>query len=233
MARMACLLLFVLAIPSIPACHAPLSGVATGVSDCPAERSSTDPEALIDQLADSRMITGISSDADRKAKVRVDRATEQLTRLGTAAFPALIAHRDDQRYSHTIIRAFSGSRSGKESPLRSIDYTVGGTCVDIIARQLNPGDEYPDRDFIPACVPPAKLPNWWAARSSKSLVDLQKEAVQWRIENEKKCVGSDGVLPEDAKYRLERLEAKYRSLTLEKSANTEPPQSPAARDHLR
>lgn len=233
MARMACLLLFVLAIPSVPACHAPLSGVATGISDRPTERSRPDPESLIDQLADSRMITAVSSDADRQVQARVDRATEELTRLGTIAFPALIAHRDDQRYSRTIVRAFSGSRSGKESPLHSIDYTVGSTCVEIIAKQLNPGDEYPDRDFIPACVPPAKLPEWWAARSSKSLIDLQKEAVQWRIAEEKKCAGPDGVLPQDAQLRLESLEAKYRSLAFEKSANNGPPQSPAAPDHLR
>ena len=71
-------------------------------------------------------------------------------------------------------------------PPSALDYSVGETCVEIIAGQLNAGSKYRScHDYIPDGVPAGKLPEWWKARSSRSLAELRKEALEWTIAYEK------------------------------------------------
>jgi hypothetical protein len=165
------------------------------------EEPSREIGALIDELA------GDGSDPLKKLDT-VNGAIEQLTCLGTAAFPLLIEHRNDLRYSH-FVRALNGP----PGRVTGGDATVGVTCVQVIAGQLNAGHAYCGcQNYISDAVSDEKLPEWWKARSTKSLSDLRKESLEWTIAREKKVASNDGIYGECAKDRLKALEADYRAL---------------------
>ena len=177
-----------------------------------------DPERLTDQLVNDHPIGKIRT-LDQQRQARVDKATAKLICLGIAAFPALVAHRNDARYSHTFVGSFN---EGPLEPPLALDYSVGETCVEIIARQLNAGSKYLGcRDYIPYGVPVSKLPEWWKARSSRSLAELRKEALEWTIAREKTQLLSPSAISRDcAAYRLKGLEAELR--TLDKQRKMQP-----------
>jgi hypothetical protein len=169
-----------------------------------------DPEALVEQLADKRLIRGWSQASDEKTEARIERATQELIRRGTTAFPALIAHRNDQRFSHKTHRIM-GNPSLSEAEFRST--TVGAICVDVIVRQVNPDHSEFGPDFIPDCVPVDKLPEWWSVRSSKSFSELHREAVEWTIAAEKRRAlrnRAHSLFVRESQDRISLLEAKLR-----------------------
>lgn len=130
-----------------------------------AQKPVVDPEKLIDQLADTPAERARGEPAAMLDRVRHTR--EQLESMGTAAFPALIAHRDDQRFSHRTPPT-GNRRNGSAEP-----WTVGDTCIAILVQQISPGHNYKGSvSFIPGIVSKDALPEWWRARTSKSLTAL-------------------------------------------------------------
>ena len=132
-----------------------LAAFSTGGPSTAAENSGKEdavaaPERIIDQLANEHPI-GKARTLDKQRQARVDEATAKLIHLGAAAFPALVAHRDDKRYSYTFVGSFN---EGPLDPPSVLDYTVGDACIQIIARQLNAGSMYLGcRDYTRALVP--------------------------------------------------------------------------------
>ena len=165
-----------------------------------AQNAPPDPESLISRLASTQQQLGT------QVPPRVDQARAQLTALGTTAFPALIAHRNDRRYSYSI--EGKGLFNYGPNQVVRIDTTVGRICVQVIAGQLFVGNEYQGCiQFIPDVVSEKALPEWWKARSSKSLPELRKEALEQTIAEEKRRIPEGGITGDCAKHRVEELEA--------------------------
>ncbi len=193
-----------------------------------AQNAPPDPESLISGLASTQQQLGT------QAPPRVDQATAQLTALGTTAFPVLIAHRNDRRYSYSI-EGKGFYNYGPDQVVR-IDTTVGQICVQVIAGQLFVGHEYQGCvQFIPNVVSEKTLPDWWKARSSESLSELRKEALEQTIAEEKRRIPKGGITGDCAKDRVKELEADLRAMQSSKGqpANSQQPQSPASPGQLR
>ena len=77
-------------------------------------------------------------------------------------------HRSDSRYSQSYVPP-SASLVAREGEKMWSNKTVGDVCVEIIANHLNAGEQYKCcHYYVPECVSPERLPQWWSARSSKS-----------------------------------------------------------------
>jgi hypothetical protein len=142
---------------------------------------------------------------------RVYGVTEQLKSLGTAAFPALIAHRDDDRFSHYTPPTGSSQAPGDRN---SEPWTVGRTCMAIVIQQISPGHEYKGSvTVIPGIVGKDALPEWWKTRSSLSLTALRKEVIEQVLakERHKATAGNH-----HAADRVKALEADLASLRSDK-----------------
>jgi hypothetical protein len=183
--------------------------------EAPAQNAPPDPESLVSRLAGSRMPDNHKPGSfvlELPIDPQVAQAKQRLRALGTAAFPALVAHRDDRRYSHTT----GGSAYANVAPgvFVRIDKTVGDTCIEIIAVQLCPGHEYQgSSNFIPDALSKENLPRWWSVRASKSLTDLRKEALEWTIAEERRRSTKGGAWGIAAKHRADELEADLRAMT--------------------
>ena len=189
-----------------------------------AQTAPLNPESLINDLAGSRA-TG-NERLSTRLPAHVAKARAELITLGTAAFPALIAHRQDQRYSHTI----GGKGLLNYGPGRAvrIDKSVGKTCIEILAVQFDEDHEYQGCvNYIPDVVPEKDLPEWWSARSSKSLAELRKEALEQTIAEERRRGRQDN--DQLAKDRADELEADLRAMhsNEKQPAKSRQPQSPA------
>lgn len=187
--------------------------------------SGTTPESLISRLVANRA-TGNQQSSPQEPPLPLNpqaaQTIQQLQALGTAAFPALIAHRNDQRYSYSIVG--EGLYNYGPGEVVRIDKTVGDICVEVIARQLYVGQEYQGCvQFIPNVVPEKDLAEWWSARSSKSLSELRKEAMEQTISVEKRRIPLGGITGDCAKNRVEELEADLRGM---KSNGGQPATSP-------
>ena len=115
-------------------------------------------------------------------------AVYRLYRYGKAAFPYLIEYLDDGRPSNTALKA-------------KLPITVAGTCIDIIEGMIfNLPDDYPitfgrmgsdgKNHRRPLTTGPElfnsrTIEAWLEERNDKRLIDLQIEALQWLIEQEK------------------------------------------------
>ena len=196
-----------------------------------------DPESLIGCLAGNRA-TGSQQSNPQTPPLSLDpqaaQAIQQLQTLGTAAFPALIAHRNDRRYSYSIVgKGLFNYGPGEDV---RIDKTVGDICVQVIARQLYVGHEYQGcAKIIPHSLSEKNLSEWWSARSSKSLSELRKEALEWTIAEEKRRIQRGGIMGDCAKDRVGELEADLRAMRSneQQPANSQQSQVPAKPGQLR
>jgi hypothetical protein len=146
---------------------------------------------------------------DRAAQDRVLAAEEKLVEKGVDAFPELVKHIADARYSQTTVSA------------EWYNISVGAVCRQIIKRQVLPKhSDYKSRKGTDGEY--HMLPNymdeqggfkqWWSTRSKMSLHEMKVEALKWKIEREKEIGSPD---PEDRKYILEPLQAELRELQKE------------------
>jgi hypothetical protein len=117
---------------------------------------------------------------DRNAQVRVVEAWQALAEQGYDAFPALVKHSDDKRYSHT--RCYRIGRTFR-------NVAVGEVCCDII--RLHVEAWWKQFRFMgiwrPRTMPSrAELPRWWRERKGKTLRDLQIESTSLALEQIRK-----------------------------------------------
>lgn len=133
----------------------------------------------------------LPDDYDREAQKKIDEAIEALKSLGKAAFPILIAHADDPEYSRSISTSLQLSRS------------VGAVCGDIVEDQvdLSPmnyksrtgkdGKQHGFyRGYFGKYWKGAKsrremLEKWWKDNSERSLPEMQIEALESAISDER------------------------------------------------
>ncbi len=160
-----------------------------------------------------------------KAQEKVDAAQRELAALGKDAFPVLIEHLDDQEYSQTFITSLLQ------------DFSVGQVCFMLIESQVHltgtgygarvgadgESHAYP-RYFAQYCgkdwYTQEGVRLWWSEHRHLSLREMQIEALEWAIAQER-TIGFVDAADE------ERVLAPSLSM-LEKLKNNEPlvPASP-------
>lgn len=186
-----------------------------------------DISGLIETLASPNKPPRLRGDDDpvyplgfeRAAQERVFAAKQKLAEKGVAAFPKIIKHLRDARYSDTVAYA------------EYVNLTVGRVCEQIIAQQVLPknvwryktrrgkdGQWHRPPNYLEA---EGGVEKWWSVRSTKSLREMRIEALQWTIEQEQK-IGFPA--PNDQKMFLEPLQSDLRELQSQqdkKLSNTE------------
>lgn len=125
---------------------------------------------------------------DEPENKRVIAVIDSLFDEGVAAFPYLIDALDDGRYSYTIVYP----RYAHHWDVREVCYNIIQSQVEVFrqfARHLNVELEYPS--WLPVPQPRihhwpegAKgfMEKWWMPRKSMTLIELQREAVEWAVE---------------------------------------------------
>jgi hypothetical protein len=144
-------------------------------------------------------------DFDETAQDRVCAAREKLLSMGIAAFPYLVQHADDPRYSYTA--CYSAYRN----------HSVGYACCRIIEKQIEPAYRpTPHRQsdgthYIPSTYLQSQgdLTRWWASHSRMSLRELSIEATKWSIAQEERA---DFKTQEDRDRSLQPLRKQLRGL---------------------
>ena len=133
---------------------------------------------------------GFSHDAQKKVLA----ARDQLAAKEAAAFPYLIERYDDRHYSMSICTSINEAW---------YNYSVGWVCSDIIRKHIEPlgpftegkeGNDDPDPRFRPPrpfyfdkfLQAKVAARAWWKTHSDKSLREMQIEAIEWTIAEEKK-----------------------------------------------
>ena len=120
---------------------------------------------------------------DEEAQNRVQEAYARLAQAGKQAFPQLLQSLQDIRYSMTVAYA------------EEVNLSVGDACRRIITNQIEVvGMRYKSRlgadgksHMCPGFIDNryrGNLPKWWRENKEKSLVDMQVDALSWRIAQE-------------------------------------------------
>jgi hypothetical protein len=109
---------------------------------------------------------------NRESQKKVRAAWRKLRDLGPRAFPYLFDHLDDNHYSFTADAGES-----------DYNWSVGRACFDIVRCQLEPFSvgrrPQPPNYTFHNLGKPANARKWWVTHKSKSLHELQVEAVEW------------------------------------------------------
>jgi hypothetical protein len=146
---------------------------------------------------------------DDPAQARVLAARRKLEEKGAAAFPQLIAHLGDKRYSCT------------QEYAALVNLSVGNVCEQMIESQVQPGMRYKSRNGIdgkghmsPHFINSrGGVKKWWSTRSTMSLREMKIEALEWTIAEEEKTGFPD---PKDRKNYLNPLQTELRDLKKQK-----------------
>ena len=120
-------------------------------------------------------------DYSQQAQQRVVAAWERLLAKGESAFPQLIAHLQDTRYSYT--ETFNDSDA---------NVCVGAVCYDIVAAQIELFRPYvrlvseppalERLQWIPSfAAGQDAMEAWWKKNQGQSLRDLQLQSVEWAL----------------------------------------------------
>jgi hypothetical protein len=142
---------------------------------------------------------------DRDANSRVQETWLAIQKLGTAAFPYLIPHFDDEQYSFTTDAGSSDS-----------NWSVGRACSGIVWCQLFPTFKFEggeSRPWPPSYQVHFRLSTasgakaWWDTHKQKSLRELQIEVLEWTIAEESKAPEK---YSNDARSRLMEMRAELR-----------------------
>lgn len=131
-----------------------------------------------------KLIEGIASaPGDDNAVYRVRETAQSIMTFGPAAFPILMNHVDDDRYSF--------ARRTPSGPMRNFD--VGSSCGFIVEWELEVYEKvgvYPrmEPSYFREVVDAPNWNDWWSNHRHKSLVDLQIEATRWAIDWQKELL---------------------------------------------
>jgi hypothetical protein len=208
-------------------------------------------EALIEQLAspnqrplisarggaDPRDLDPIPNNYDVNAQKKVMAAWGRLAAMGEKAFNSLIAHLGDERYSYTYVTG----------PGALHNQSVSDACAAILGNSINayrslarPLFTGRKPEFFPyelrlknGWKTSGELKSWFAERRGKQLWELQVEAAQWAIENEKERglrqdepppLGSPAKSTREAQMDLDRVLGSLSSLVKELQTTKKPAQ---------
>ena len=152
---------------------------------------------LIEQLAsenpkpknvtdsDGERVTVFPPGYSRDRQNKVHRAADELRKFGIDAFPQIIDHFDDHRYS------YSEEAMNARSEL-FYSRSVGSHCMSIVCAQLYMfetwGDPWtgfgPTWDGHPELRSKSTAQRWWAKNKGKPLWRLQTDMLEWAIDLE-------------------------------------------------
>lgn len=145
---------------------------------------------------------------DPKEQTRVAEVCRKLKEAGTAAFPSLIDHFEDQRYSVSLEQCSSGAAR---------HVSVGEVCHMLIMDQLQPygfysrgGDELgrPRRSFYDLPDSKKEATEWWSKHQHQTLDQLQLEVLDWVIAREDEGQENGKPYPEPERQYLRDLRKK-------------------------
>jgi hypothetical protein len=155
----------------------------TDIGDLVEQLASPNPEPFI---ADEYTII-YAPNYDKEAQNRIHKIRIQIEDRGLDAFPYLIEHYNDDRYSVTIETDWNACFYNK---------SVRSECCNIIQSQLEPlgafvidavhaGQKRPryNFDFV---YSKEEMQSWLRANKNKSLRELQIEILEWTLAEEKK-----------------------------------------------
>jgi hypothetical protein len=133
-------------------------------------------QQLIEQLAGSK--------SDRQRKNGVFKAADELLKLGTDAFPQLIEHFDDKRYS------FDEDSMAADDVYQ---YDVGELCYRLVVKQVKVYRPWKQADprgtpgYSGSIIQPDKddAKAWWEKNKKTALWELQADSVRRVIEKNK------------------------------------------------
>ena len=126
-------------------------------------------------LEANRRLVSPPSNYDLKAQQKIESAIKELGNLGKAAFPLLIANKDNKNYC----------RSYSTSVLRN--FSVGETCLEILSShfafsKVRYGYKgMPDYGWSIIETDPS---GWWKNNKEKSLLEMKIQALEWTIKKE-------------------------------------------------
>ena len=196
--------------------------------------SAEEIEKLINQLASENskpqnvktkegLTTIFPPEYSWEKQAKVHRAAKQLAELGIAAFPELIDHLDDSRYS------FSEDAQNAR-PIFSYHQSVGEYCKRIISEQVSRfkswgGDPMAPRSHtivldFPSLRNKTVAIQWWEHGGEKSLWRLQADVLRWAIDVETKHYQEDKV-EEARRAAVENTKRLNRILTAKKPLSTD------------
>jgi hypothetical protein len=174
----------------------PVGAPAAEPAESPEQRRQ-EIERLIEQLAsenpkpkniedsDRERVTVFPPGYSRDKQKKVYQAADDLRKFGIDAFPQLIDHFDDRRYSYSerAMNARSDSLFYQES--------VGAHCRKILEGILyiyeswgEPGSFGPTYFGYPELQSKTTAQRWWAKNKDKPLWRLQADILQWAIDLE-------------------------------------------------
>jgi hypothetical protein len=177
MFRRLALVLCFLGVTTIASRPAP-AGEEQQVEELIATLASPNSEPLFDE--DSGIPPRYPRGYDHAAQGRVLEARNKLLAIGMAAFPRLVTHVEDPRYSHTEQREAS----------LWLNVSVGYVCYHIVALQA---EVYQPLATLPMTgriwVPAGRenLAKWWESHKKLSLCEIQLEGARWAIERQRKA----------------------------------------------
>jgi len=171
--------------------------------------ASPNPKPIIpDKYVESKII--YSPNYSKEAQNRIYEVRKKIEEKGMDAFPYLIEHYNDDRYSITYETSWNGCW---------YNASVGSECADIVHKQLQPlgpfrvnatdaGDKRPYYDFH-FLYSKDTMQSWYKTNKDKSLRELQIEVLEWTITEEKKK--NDPKYDEDIKYLSQELDKLKKS----------------------
>jgi hypothetical protein len=174
-----------------------------------ADETSAEIHALVESLASPNSppklvregelghLESVPKGYDLAAQDQIWQACEKLLSKGVAAFPELVVHVGDKRYSMTFSADWEEARHDNGY----MNVSVGEICKDVILAQVYAAfPEHAIRDETAVARPsywifnprdPASVAKWWRDRSGRTLVELQREGLQRAVDRERKRGFSD------------------------------------------
>jgi hypothetical protein len=131
------------------------------------------------------------ADYDHAAQKRVLEAVDGLVKEGVAAFPELVAHMNDNRYSCT-----------EKRPMSDSNHSVGYVCREILERQTYAHEDYLKEGLaVYLAHPDTRWPEWVNEHKGRTLQGVQLEATErtlkW-MQDPTKVKGRPGKFPPTA-----------------------------------
>jgi hypothetical protein len=145
---------------------------------------STNPKPTIGESGRRRL----PAEFDRAVQKRIVETWDKLLTVDTAGLSTLIAHYDDQEYSTSIASVISEYWH---------NWTVGEVCREIVISRIEPYGHYTPGTGDPRSRPQRPsycrkyldtkdtATHWWQEHQNKTLREIQLEALDWIIAEEK------------------------------------------------
>jgi hypothetical protein len=122
---------------------------------------------------------------DHKAQERVRKAEARLRQKGFEAVPYLMEHLEDARYSYSEFFGEWHNHALGEVCFYIIEDLIDFYGFDYETREAADGKVMEKPSYLWSIARDGRMQEWWKERKGRSLGELQLEALQWTIEQER------------------------------------------------